>query len=31
MKKYCVHMHVNRKMIPVDTIPQMGGGRDKGE
>jgi hypothetical protein len=30
MKK-CVHMHVNAKMIPVETIPEIGGGGDKGE
>jgi hypothetical protein len=24
-------MHVNGKMIPVETIPGRGGGRDKGE
>jgi hypothetical protein len=23
--KYCVHMHVNAKMKPVDTIPAMDG------
>jgi hypothetical protein len=28
--KYCVHMYVNGKMIPVETIPGMGKG-DKGE
>jgi hypothetical protein len=27
--KYCVHMYVNGKMIPVETIPGMGGGRIK--
>jgi hypothetical protein len=29
--KYCVHMHVNGKMIPVETVPGMGGKEDKGE
>jgi hypothetical protein len=29
--KYCVHMYVNGKMIPVETIPEMGERRDKGE
>jgi hypothetical protein len=29
--KYCVHMYINVKMIPVETIPGMGEGRDKGE
>jgi hypothetical protein len=24
---YCVHMYVNVKMIPVETIPGMGGRR----
>jgi hypothetical protein len=24
--KNCVHMYVNAKMIPVETIPEMGGG-----
>jgi hypothetical protein len=24
--KYCVHMYVNGKMGPVETIPGMGGG-----
>jgi hypothetical protein len=23
--KYCLHMYVNGKMIPVETIPGMGG------
>jgi hypothetical protein len=23
--KYCVHMYINGKMIPVETIPGMGG------
>jgi hypothetical protein len=22
--KYCVHMNINGKMIPVDTVPGMG-------
>jgi hypothetical protein len=22
-QKYCVHMYVNGKMIPVETIPEM--------
>jgi hypothetical protein len=26
-----VHMYVNSKMIPVETIPGMGERRDKGE
>jgi hypothetical protein len=29
--KYCVYMYVNGKMISVETIPGMEGGRDKGE
>jgi hypothetical protein len=28
--KYCVHMYLNGKIIPVETTPGMGGG-DKGE
>jgi hypothetical protein len=24
-------MYVNRKMTPVETIPEMGGGKDEGE
>jgi hypothetical protein len=24
--KYCVHLHVNGKMIPVETIPVIGEG-----
>jgi hypothetical protein len=28
--KYCVHVYVNVKMIPVETIPIMGEG-GKGE
>jgi hypothetical protein len=31
MVKYYVHMYVIGKMIPVETIPGMGGGGDKGE
>jgi hypothetical protein len=27
--KKCVHMYVNVKMIPVETIPEMGVGRIK--
>jgi hypothetical protein len=23
--KYCIHMYVNRKLRPVETIPGMGG------
>jgi hypothetical protein len=31
-KSTCVHMHVNIKIIPVETVPGMGQGRgDKGE
>jgi hypothetical protein len=26
---YCVHICVNRKIRPVETIPGMGGGQDK--
>jgi hypothetical protein len=22
--KYCVYIHINAKMIPVETIPRMG-------
>jgi hypothetical protein len=29
--KHCVHMFVNGKIIPFETIPGMGGRRDKGE
>jgi hypothetical protein len=25
--KYCVHMSVNGKMVPVETIPEIGEGR----
>jgi hypothetical protein len=25
------HMHVNRKMRPIETIPGIGGREDKGE
>jgi hypothetical protein len=31
MCKYCVHMHINGKMVPVETIPGMAGQRDKEE
>jgi hypothetical protein len=24
MGKYCVHMYINGKMIPVETVPGMG-------
>jgi hypothetical protein len=27
--KYCVHRYVNGKMIPVETVPGMGGEADK--
>jgi hypothetical protein len=27
----CVHMYVNAKMIPVETIPRMGREEDKEE
>jgi hypothetical protein len=27
--KYCVHRYVNEKMIPVETVPGMGGEADK--
>jgi hypothetical protein len=30
-KKCCIHMYVHGKMIPVETIPGIGGGSDKGE
>jgi hypothetical protein len=32
-QKLCTHVctHVNAKMIPVETIPGMGGGEDKEE
>jgi hypothetical protein len=26
--KYCIHMYENGKMIPVETVPGMGGRRD---
>jgi hypothetical protein len=29
--KYYVHIYINGKMTPVETIPGMGGRRDKGE
>jgi hypothetical protein len=29
--KKCVHMNVNAKIIPFETIPGMGGRVDKGE
>jgi hypothetical protein len=29
--KYWVHMYVNRKMIPVETISGMGRGQNEGE
>jgi hypothetical protein len=29
--KCCVHMYVNAKMIPVETVPGSGGGENKGE
>jgi hypothetical protein len=29
--KYYVFMYENGKMRPVETIPRMGGERDKGE
>jgi hypothetical protein len=29
--KYCVHMYVSREMRPVESIPGIGGERDKGE
>jgi hypothetical protein len=29
--KYCVHIYVNGKMIPTETIPRMARGGDKGE
>jgi hypothetical protein len=29
--KYCVHMYVNGKMRPVETVPGMGAEGDKGE
>jgi hypothetical protein len=29
--KYCVHMYENGKMRPVETIPGMRGGEDKGD
>jgi hypothetical protein len=28
--KYCIHMYVNGKVIPVETIPEMGGGEYEG-
>jgi hypothetical protein len=27
--KYCVHVYVNVKMIPVETVPGMGEGQVK--
>jgi hypothetical protein len=29
--KHGIHMYLNKKMIPVETIPEKGGGGDKGE
>jgi hypothetical protein len=29
--KYCAHMNVNGKKIPVETISRMAGRRDEGE
>jgi hypothetical protein len=29
--KHCVHMYVNVKVIPVETVPGMGEVGDKGE
>jgi hypothetical protein len=29
--KTCVHMYVNAKMIPVEAIPGMGEGKNKGD
>jgi hypothetical protein len=29
--KYYIHMYVNGKMLPVETIPRMGGEVDKEE
>jgi hypothetical protein len=29
--KYCVHMYVTGKMIPVHTVPGMGGSGNKEE
>jgi hypothetical protein len=29
--KYCVHMYVNGEMRPIETLPGMGEGNNKGE
>jgi hypothetical protein len=29
--KYCAHMYVNGKLIPIETIPGIEEGEDKGE
>jgi hypothetical protein len=29
--KKCVYMYVNAKMIPVEMVPGMGGGENKGK
>jgi hypothetical protein len=29
--KYCAHMYANGKMVPVETVPWMVCGGDKGE
>jgi hypothetical protein len=29
--KKCVHMYVNAKTMPIETIPGIGGGGNKGE
>jgi hypothetical protein len=30
ISKYCIHMSINGKMLPVKTIPGMGGRENKG-
>jgi hypothetical protein len=27
----CIHIYINAKMIPFETIPGIGGGKNKGE
>jgi hypothetical protein len=29
--KYCLHIYVNGKVVPVEIIPGMEGNEDKGE
>jgi hypothetical protein len=31
MCKYYIHMYVNEKIIPIETVPGMGRGEDNGK